>query len=82
MIHLLDDALLYLLQQNILMQYSNNRNVFFYNNRNALFQYRPTLLRKTILLKNFTITISKSVTSIDVLPSKSQTLCEYCTHGK
>ena len=44
MMHLLDDALLYLLQQNVLMQYSNNHNVFCSNNRNALFQYRPTLI--------------------------------------
>ena len=43
MILLLYDALLYLLQQNVLMQYSNNCNVFCCNNRNALFQYRPTL---------------------------------------
>ena len=33
-----------LLQQNVLMQYSNNRNVFCRNNRNALFQYRPILV--------------------------------------
>ena len=43
MIHLLCDALL-LLKQNVLMQYSNNRNVFCCNNRSALFQYCPTLL--------------------------------------
>ena len=38
MIHLLDDALLNLLQQNISMQYSNNHNVFYCNNCNVLFQ--------------------------------------------
>ena len=36
-------VVLYLLQQNVLMQYSNNRDVFLSNNRNALFQYHPTL---------------------------------------
>ena len=45
MIHLLDDALLYLLRQNVLVQYGNNPNVFCCNNLNALFQYRPTLVK-------------------------------------
>ena len=45
--HFLDDVVLYLIQQNVLMQYSNNRYVFICNNRNTLFQYRPTLLEKS-----------------------------------
>ena len=27
-------------------------------------------------------TLSQVKTSVDVLPSKNQVLCEYCTHGK
>ena len=49
MAHFWDDVVLYLIQQNALMQYSNNRYVFICNNRNALFQYHPTLLDTFLL---------------------------------